>query len=70
MPKPIMDLWVTSSSEEEEEEETTTPPKIKKSTKIKSAPPKSITRTTKVKPSKRATRRDEVEDEDEGENQK
>jgi len=67
MPKPIMDLWVTSSSEEEEEEETTPPPKIKKSTKTKSAPPKSITRTTKVKPSKRATRRDEVEDEDEDE---
>jgi len=62
-----MDLWVTSSSEEEEEEETTPPPKIKKSTKTKSAPPKSITRTTKVKPSKRATRRDEVEDEDEDE---
>ena len=56
MPKPVMDLWVTSSSEEEEEEEIPPPPPPPKKSKNRtSEPPKSITRTTKVKPSKRVT---------------
>ena len=66
MPKPIMDLWVTSSSDEEEDEEEVIPPP-KKTKKPASEPPKSITKTTKVKPSKRVTRRNDIEDEDEDE---
>ena len=66
MPKPVMDLWVTSSSEEEEEEEIPPPPP-KKSKQRTSEPPKSITRTTKVKPSKRVTRRNDIEEDDEEE---
>merc|ERR1712131_78611 len=69
MPKPMMDLWVTSSYEEdEEEEEVPPPPPTRKSKKPPtSEPPKSITKTTKVKPSKRATRRNDIEEEDEEE---
>lgn len=69
MPKPIMDLWVTSSSDEEEDEQPPSPPppKSRKSKKQKSEPPKAITKTTKVKPSKRITRRNDIEDEDEDE---